>query len=298
MPGAVRAGGHPMSPGSATTSFFPTLAWVSRRRELPIAAILVALLALGVVGGTAYAWSRWNNQIAADTDVESVVDPASGDDRLPEAPGSPTPAPEPEPPAYEPPTFEALTPTDNRPRPVLLVIGDGWAAGDGASGDAAAYTSLLAADLGWTVRVVAEPGAGYTVPGESGSTVADLYADAPLAEIDPDAVLVQAGYAGATDVDAVTGAIADLGDRITADLPGTPLVAISSFRPEGVSSKQEKQMTQAWRAVDDALVLRPTKEGWGDLPQGPAGNPLDAGHELIATSLEQAFRDAGLVAGG
>ena len=57
-------------------------------------------------------------------------------------------------------------------------------------------------------------------------------------------------------------------------------------------------MTQAWRAVEDTLVLRPTKQGFADLPTGPGGNPLDAGHELIATSLEEAFREAGLVPGG
>jgi len=45
-------------------------------------------------------------------------------------------------------------------------------------------------------------------------------------------------------------------------------------------------------------VLRPIKQGFADLPTGPAGNPLDAGHELIAASLEEAFREAGLVPGG
>ncbi len=272
---------------------------MSRRRELPIAAILVALLALGVVGGTGYAWSRWNDQVAEDTDVESVVDPSSRGERLPDAPGSPTPAPEPEEPAYEPPTFDALTPTANRPQPVLLVIGNGWAAGDGASGDDASYAERLGRDLGWQVRVVAEPGAGYATPGEGGSTITDLYADAPLAQIDPDAVLVQADYTSPDpDTEAVTRAIAGLGDRIAADLPGTPVVAVSSFRPDGVSAKDETAMTQAWRAVDGTLVLRPSKQGWADLPTGLAGNPLDPGHELIATSLEQAFRDAGLVTGG
>jgi acyl-CoA thioesterase-1 len=271
---------------------------VGRRREAPVAAILVALLAVGVVGGTGYAWARWNDQVATDTDVESVVDPGSRDEDLPDAPGLPTAEPEPEP-AYEPPTFSTLTPTANRPRPVLLLVGDGWAAGDGASGDDASYAARLGSELGWDVRVVAEPGASYVSPGESGATVSDLWADAPLAEIDPDAVLVQADYAGPDpDVDAVTSAIAELGDRIAADLPDAPVVAISSFRPDGVSAKDETAMTQAWRAVDDTLVLRPTKQGFADLPTGPAGNPLDAGHELIATSLEEAFREAGLVPGG
>ena len=272
---------------------------MGRRREAPVAAILVALLAVGVVGGTGYAWSRWNDQVATDTDVESVVDPGSRDEDLPDAPGLPTAEPEPEQPAYEPPTFSTLTPTANRPRPVLLLVGDGWAAGDGASGDDASYAARLGSELGWDVRVVAEPGASYVSPGESGATVADLWSDAPLAEIDPDAVLVQADYAGPDpDVDAVTSANSELGDRIAADLPDAPVVAISSFRPDGVSAKDETAMTQAWRAVEDTLVLRPTKQDFADLPTGPGGNPLDAGHELIAASLEEAFREAGLVPDG
>ncbi|MEP7740382.1 hypothetical protein ABKW28_22280 [Nocardioides sp. 31GB23] len=271
---------------------------MGRRREAPVAAILVALLAVGVVGGTGYAWSRWNDQVATDTDVESVVDPGSRDEQLPDAPGLPTAEPEPEP-AYEPPTFSTLTPTANRPRPVLLLVGDGWAAGEGASGDDASYAARLGSDLGWDVRVVAEPGASYLAADEAGATIPELWADAPLADIDPDAVLVQADYpAPDPDVDAVTAAISELGDRIGADLPGAPVVAISSFRPDGVSAKDETAMTRAWRAFDGTLVLRPTRLGFADLPTGPAGNPLDAGHELIATSLEEAFREAGLVPGG
>lgn len=257
------------------------------------------LLAIGVVGGIGYAWSRWNDQVAEDTDIESVLDPGSRDEDLPDAPGEPTPSAELEQPAYKPPTFSPLTPSAGRPSPVLLVLGDGWAAGDGASGDDASYAARLGSELGWDVRVVAEPGASYVAPGEAGSTIPGLWADAPLAEIDPDAVLVQADYAGpAPDVDAVTSAITELGDRIAADLPDTPVVAISSFRPDGVSGKDEAEMTQAWRAVEDTLVVRPTKEGFADLPTGLAGNPLDAGHELIATGLEEAFRQAGLVPNG
>lgn len=267
-----------------------------RGTDFPLATLLIVLLAIGVVGGTGYAWTQFNDRIAEDTDVESVIDPGGSDDQLPDAPGLPDASPsEPTKPAYEPPTFDTLTPTANRPRPVLLLLGDGWAAGDGASGEQASYAALLADDLGWDVRTIAEPGAGFTVPGEGGSTIPDLYDGAPLGSIDPDAVLVQAGYAGATDTKAVTRAIADLGQQFAADLAGTPVVAVSSFRPQGVDAKQEAAMTQAWRAVDGTLVLRPTKEGWADLPTGAAGNPLDAGHQTIATSLEQAFRDSGLV---
>lgn len=270
-----------------------------RDTDSPVAAILVVLLTVAVVGGTGYAWSRYDDRVEAATDVESVVSPARPDIELPEAPGSPSPAPaEPTQSTYASPTFEPIIPTENRPKPVVLLVGDGWAQGDGASSAGTSYASLLARDLGWDIRIATEPGAGYTVPGAEGSTIPELYAAAPVGAIEPDAVLVQGAYAGATDNAAVARAIASLGDRIAADLPGVPLVAVSSFRPDGVSAKDEAMMTQAWRTVDGTLVLRPVKQGWADLPTGPAGNPLDAGHELIATSLEQAFRDAGLVGGG
>lgn len=268
----------------------------SRSVTLPGAGLLVALLAVAVLGGTVYGWTQWQQAI----DEATAVDPAgtSGDDHgegLPTASASPTDQREREPErdAYEPPTFEALEPTGNRPSPVVLLVGDGYAAGRGASSQATAYPSLLARDTGWDIRLATDPGAGYTVPGADGQTLPELFAASPTA-LDPDLVVVQGGYGGDASSGEVKRAIADLRAAIMERWPGVPVVAVTPFwpgQPMEKSDLRERAVARAWRDSGEVLVLRPQPEGWSDFTTVD-GAPDDSGHELIAASLVEAWRSA------
>lgn len=261
-----------------------------------LAGFLVALLAVAVIGGTVFGYARWQDEIAAATDV--AVDPAgrdaedqgssNEDEDLPAAPDTPEEVvTEPEEPAYEPPTFEVLEPTENRPQPVVLLIGDGYADGRGASSAGTSYPSLLARDLGWDVRLATATGAGYV---SAPPTFLDLLTQSPPS-LAPDLVIIQGAYgADASNADA-KAAVAELRDTIDAQYGDVPVVAVTPFTPEGITPQletRESTLARAWREDPDTLVVRPQLEGWSDIGLD------DAGHELIAARLIEAFRDSGL----
>ena len=276
------------APGSSSPSFSP-------------AVVLVVLLAIVVVGGTAYGYQQWQDEIAVATavDTKNPGRPSGGEGGLPSAPSSDEASKEAdggkgdrgEADPYEPPTFDVLEPSDNRPQPVVLLVGDGYAAGRGASGPGDSYASLMSKELGWDVRLATAPGAGYL----SATSLLDLFTDSPDS-VDPDLVIVQAGYAGAGSNDAAKAAVEELDAAIAARYPDAAVVAVSPFWP-GTPSKQaetrERTIARAWREDPDVLVLRPQPDGWSTFDT-VGGGPDDAGHELVAASMIKAFRDSGL----
>ena len=249
---------------------------------ISLAGFLVLLLAVVVIGGTGYGYTRWQDEIAQATDGASEA-PRSKPSRTP-LPDAPTGAPEPEEPQpYEPPTFDLLRPTENRPQPVVLVIGDGYAAGRGASTPDLAYPALLGTDLGWTVETEAAIGAGYV---SDEPTLLDMLEAAP-ANAAPDLLVVQGAYG--SSVGDPKAAIAELATAIEDRYPDVPLVAVTPLATDDSASEaRERTIARAWREVPGTLVLRPQPDGWGPTPL------TDAGHRLIADELEAALRAAGL----
>lgn len=260
----------------------------------------MVLLAIAVIGGTVVGYARWQDDIASATEV--AVDPAGrdtgdqesgrgddqGNDDLPAAPDSPDEVvEEPEEPAYENPTFEVLEPTENRPQPVVLLVGDGYADGRGASSAGTAYSSLLARDLGWDVRLATMTGAGYV---STPPTLLDLLTDSPP-DLAPDLVIVQGAYGADAPTAAAKSAVSELRDAVTQRYGDVPVVVVTAFAPDGITGQletRERTVARTWREDPDVLVLRPQLDGWSDV------SPDDAGHELIATELVAALRAAGL----
>lgn len=275
------------APGSSSPGFSP-------------AAVLVALLTIVVVGGTAYGYQQWQDDIAAATATDTTnPGTSSGGGGLPSAPSSDEASKDAKDgkgddekaDPYEPPTFDVLEPTDNRPQPVVLLVGDGYADGRGASSPGNSYASLISKELGWDVRLATAPGAGYL----SGTSLLDLFTDSPDS-VDPDLVIIQGGYGGDGSNDAAKTAIEKIDATIAERYPEADVVAVSPFWP-GTLNKQaetrERTVARAWRADPDVLVLRPQPDGWSTFDT-VNGAPDDAGHELIATSMIAAFRESGL----
>ena len=286
------------APGSSSPGFSP-------------AVVLVVLLAIVVVGGTAYGYQQWQEDIATATAVDSSNPPRGGDGNggLPSAPssdeasgdadgntsgdmnGSGGDGRDDKSDPYEPPTFDVLEPTDNRPQPVVLLVGDGYAAGRGASSPGTSYASLISKTLGWDVRLATAPGAGYL----SSTSLLDLFTDSPDS-VDPDLVIIQGGYGGDGSNDVAKAAIEELDAAIAGRYPDAAVVAVSPFwpgTPNPQAETRERTVARAWREDPDVLVLRPQPDGWSDFPT-VGGVPDDEGHELIATSMIEAFRDSGL----
>ena len=282
------------APGSSSPGFSP-------------AVVLVVLLAIVVVGGTAYGYQQWQDDIATATAVDSSNPPRGGDGNggLPSAPsnyeaskdadgdksGSGGDGGDDKADPYEPPTFDVLEPTDNRPQPVVLLVGDGYAAGRGASSPGTSYASLISKTLGWDVRLATAPGAGYL----SSTSLLDLFTDSPDS-VDPDLMIIQGGYGGDGSNDAAKAAIEELDAAIAGRYPDAAVVAVSPFwpgAPNPQAETRERTVARAWREAPGVLVLRPQPDGWSDFPT-VGGVPDDEGHELIATSMIEAFRDSGL----
>ena len=286
------------APGSSSPGFSP-------------AVVLVALLAIVVVGGTAYGYQQWRDDIATATAVDSSNPPRGGDGNggLPSAPssdeaskdadgntsgdksGSGGDGGDDKADPYEPPTFDVLEPTDNRPQPVVLLVGDGYAAGRGASSPGTSYASLISKTLGWDVRLATAPGAGYL----SSTSLLDLVIDSPDS-VDPDLVIIQGGYGGDGSNDVAKAAIEQLDAAIADRYPDAAVVAVSPFwpgAPNPQAETRERTVARAWREDPDVLVLRPQPDGWSAFTTVDGG-PDDAGHELIAGSMVEAFRQAGL----
>lgn len=260
----------------------------------------MVLLAIAVIGGTVVGYARWQDDIASATEI--AVDPAGqdtgdqasgqGDDQggndLPAAPDSPDEVvEEPEEPAYEDPTFEVLEPTENRPQPVVLLVGDGYADGRGASSAGTSYPSLLARDLGWDVRLATMSGAGYV---SAPPTLLDLLVQSPP-DLAPDLVIVQGAYGADAPNDAAKAAVEELRATIESQYGDVLVVVVTAFAPDGITGQletRERTVARAWRADPDVLVLRPQIDGWS------APTPDDTGHALIATELVAALRTAGL----
>lgn len=265
------------------------------------------LLAIAVVGGTAYGYQQWQDDIAAatatDTTNPTVDDDAGEPDASPTAETSGDADPdaddrgdddgrgEEKGDPYVSPTFDVLEPTDGREQPVVLLVGDGYADGRGASSAGTSYASLLAKGLDWDVRLATAPGAGYVAV----TTLTSLFLDAP-ASVDPDLVIVQGGYGGDAPNDEVRDIVRQLDASIRERFPDAELAAVTPFwpgTPNGQSETRERTVARAWREDPDALVLRPQPEGWSTFATVNRV-PQDAGHELIATAMIDAFRAAGL----
>lgn len=259
---------------------------------------MIAVLTVAVVGGITYGFSQFEADVASVSTSSSRPSESMAAERETSPSADPTPvaedssAPTTEETApYEAPTFDLLEPTDGRAQPVVLLVGDGYAAGRGASNAGTSYASLLSTRLDWDIRLATAPGAGLV----AGTRLLDLFADSP-ASVDPDLVIIQGGYGGdGSNVEAKT-AIAELSAAIEQRYPDAVVVAVSPFwpgTPTKLAETRERTVARAWREDPDVLVLRPEPDGWSDFTT-VNGAPDDAGHELIATSMIEAFRDSGL----
>ena len=276
--------------------------YAERHLDGRLAAVIAIVLTVAVVGSIALAWQQFEAEVDA-TYVSDFASPSgatgsgpASDDAEPEE--SPSSTDRAESPSAPQPTFEPLAADDGQADPVVLLVADGYGAGAGASSVGAAYPSLLARDLGWDLRLATARGAGYTVPGAGGGTLASLLQQAP-ADLDPGLVIVQGGYGGDVENPVVKEAISEMAATIESRYPDAAVVAVTPFWPSGEPTKtaqtRESVIARAWRAAG-AFLVRPQVEDWSEVTY--AGNvPDDPGHEAIATRLQAAFATAGLTEG-
>lgn len=150
----------------------------------------------------------------------------------------------------------SIQPPPAVPRPVCVVLGDSFAEGTGGTWSWTGWPAWMGSCLGWDVHQLGVGGTGYV---NDGDTEGKTALAGRLGDVHPDAdvVVVAAGYNDDQQATAdVTAAARDLYGRLAADWPGVPVVVVSNWTSEGVTS------AGAATAVRDALLAEAVRAGF------------------------------------
>jgi hypothetical protein len=181
--------------------------------------------------------------------------------------------------------------------PVVVFFGDTYTAGDGASIPAMRWTSLVAADFGWTEKNYSFGGTGYSTGGPSTRGTPYTARIAGIAVAAPSIVIVAGGRA---DVDRgsspaqIKAAVTATFTALRTALPNAAIVAESplwaSNTPPAALAVVAADVKAAVTAVGgryldvgQPLVAAPT-----DVM--PNARPNDAGYAALAAAFETAYR--------
>jgi lysophospholipase L1-like esterase len=191
----------------------------------------------------------------------------------------------------EPPTPSAGTgPVDHidvPPDPVLLVFGDSYVEGAGATSPETSFPHTLATDLGWRLETAGLSGTGYLNPSAAGNlTYLQRVEALQVAEI-PDVVLIEGGINDRDQTGDETAAAVDVVRAVQARFPGTQVVLLSAVDPQPVEPRVTEIDRDLARAARLARVPLIDAGGWvtaanaGELISADHLHPSQAGHDRI-----------------
>jgi lysophospholipase L1-like esterase len=272
---------------SVRPAVFPALAVVL----LAVAAI--AVLAVGVCTRTCLSRASYDaagmSSSAADG-AATASSPSAGGLDEPALPSGSTAAPTPAPaPAAgvdrPPPPHFRLPPACSR----VVVFGDSYTEGTGASGPAAAYPQQLATLFGWRVDREGVGGTGFVARGAVDADYLDRLAT--LSPLPPAMIVVEGGLndarAGTTE-EAEFAAARELLLALRSRYPGTELVVVGPPQTQVVDAVQAVDRGLQ-RATADLGVpyISPLAEGWALEKYTVADglHPDDAGHRYFAVRI-------------
>lgn len=192
-----------------------------------------------------------------------------------------------------------ISAAEGRERPLALIVGDSYTAGIGASSSNKGWAKIVSDRLGWDATILSSPGGGYAKTGTNGRTIEQMIADADLADLSPDVIVIQSGY-NDTSVhpEDTAKAIRDIRRLLAKAVPGVPVIIVGQFWPgePTPASRAAADIIQAsWAGREDTLLLDPISDGWSSFDTTDDRHPDDAGHALIAQRIIDAMETAGLV---
>lgn len=241
-----------------------------------LSGVLVLLLAVLVVVGTAWAYVDWQDRVEVDT---AVVDRSA-------ASASPSVAP----------SATAAPSTAAGEEPLSLWLGDGYTTG---------YACPTAERLGWECVVAAEEGVGF-VNGDPGERLVDRLADVVATGVDPDVVVVDAGRNDLRLVDEpnLRTAMDTYLDALREAFPDAGLVQVVPWTLGQDGPLDGEVATIVTEVVEehDGYAVDPVADGWAgtDRTDDPAlrsaeGGASPAGNEHVAGELADSLRPLDLV---
>ena len=185
----------------------------------------------------------------------------------------------------------------------LLVIGDSYAAGDGARTSMTSFAWQTGRDLGARTTVDAVGGTGFVHPGSSGrdQRYATRVAALPDTVLDVDVVVVEGGLNDRGQLpEAVRAAAETVLRSVVSRSPDAQVVLMGATAPQPTSAQDSVvvniALAAAARAADVAFV-DPVARGWfpaDDVAEyvGPDGlHPTQAGHDHLAQLLADIIAD-------
>jgi lysophospholipase L1-like esterase len=177
----------------------------------------------------------------------------------------------------------------------VIVFGDSYTEGTGATSPEAAYPVQLAAHFGWVVDSRGVGGTGFVARGTIDANYLDRLATLPAEA--PALLIVQGGLndalAGVTDADELAAArevLRALGDRY----PGTELIVLGPPQTQIVDAAAVLGVDNALRQASQELgvpYISPLAEKW-DVQQFTAADglhPDDAGYVYLARRLAESL---------
>lgn len=184
-------------------------------------------------------------------------------------------------------------------RPAVLVVGDGYAAGNQMGGrGAAGWPALVAQRTGAELVLAAVPQAGYASVGISGQTFVTLVEEAPVTDA---AVTVLFGSRndGDEDLATVTKNVTRAVGLVRQRAPESVLVVVGpawSSAAVPASLLAVRDAVQAAALAQGATFVDPLAEGWfaqqSGLISADGVSPTDGGHGYLADQLTPVVQQA------
>lgn len=187
--------------------------------------------------------------------------------------------------------------------PQVLIVGDSYAQGTGASSEANRWTTLLADTQGWDAQVDGIGGTGFTwgggEDGKDGETFSARIAQhAKDGTINPALVILEGGQndyrADAADLAA---AVKKDVQAVRAAWPKTEVIVIGPAAPEPLATDIERMDTsvEAGARAADAYSINPRATKWFNDDNSAQFNfdgahVNDGGHKLIAAKIAVALK--------
>jgi acyl-CoA thioesterase I len=191
-------------------------------------------------------------------------------------------------------------------RPLLVVLGASFTAGEGAPHPANNWAVRLAELIGWRAVTLGVPGAGYTRPGvDDLGPLPRMLGRLHLAALHPALVIIQAGHDDWRVPAAVEAEhVADLVGKLRKEAPAARLAFLTVFSPpaarattRAAEASTDSTIVSVIQKTDPrAVVIDPLRSHW-HFPRADDGlHPTARGDLLIAGRVARSLIRAGAVA--
>lgn len=191
---------------------------------------------------------------------------------------------------------------DQGSRPLLVAVGASFTAGVGAASPTSSWPYLVADALGWRVKALGVPGAGYVRAGyHDAGPLSREVAELDLPSLHPSLVVLQAGHNDVGEpLELLYRRVHQLVSEIHREVPHARLALITVFVAGGRRPSLQDELTNATIAMAAArtdpgvFMLDPLTGHWSFPRVADDLHPDPAGYRWIAHRVTERLRSDGI----